>query len=547
MVGKLKKNSKPSVLIALLALLLALACCGPAGEGQGAKPPGKWLAGDFHQHTTLTDGSHSMKDVFTQANRGGLDWWANSEHGGAYPRNAHLQYFDTLTPPVAFLGDPAGSSRGHQKMWRWQSLLQYSYPVLDLLQQQYPGKTIIQGLEWNVPGHEHCSVGIIEISTTPDTRLPMAQFEYLFDADDQDTSGGKDAPFNFEDPAHSGVAKNLENNHAKALQALRWLQRHYGKRSWAIIAHPERKSRYKISDFRDFNNAAPDVAFGFESIPGHQKAANRGDYGHPDPSQNITDGKQTYGGAGIYTARVGGLWDALLSEGRRWWLFANSDFHQTDNDFWPGEYFKNWTYVTDQNRDGRFSPQEIANALRRGNSYCVLGGLIGALEFSLTAGEAAASMGETLQARVGQEVKIDIRFKAPHYRNGGVTPGVDHVDLIAGSVFGRIAPTLTDGTTPNPAYSQIRSDAKVIARFTSADWQVDGQWQVIHYPVKVDRDMYFRLRGTNQSLAHGQLDRSNANLDPLADPLGKNTAAAALADLWFYSNPIFVRAVGTPK
>jgi hypothetical protein len=126
-------------------------------------------------------------------------------------------------------------------------------------------------------------------------------------------------------------------------------------------------------------------------------------------------------------------------------------------------------------------------------------------------------------------------------------PVVDHLDLIAGSVTGRIAPFLPDGATPNPAYSQIQADARVIARFTGSNWAVEENWKVVHYLLKVDKDMYLRLRGTNQSLADGQLDRSNDNLDPLADPLGANTEAAARADLWFYSNPIFVKAVGTSK
>ncbi|WP_202610455.1 hypothetical protein [Herbidospora solisilvae] len=39
------------------------------------------------------------------------------------------------------------------------------------------------------------------------------------------------------------------------------------------------------------------------------------------------------------TARVGGLWDALLGEGRRWWITATSDSHvhwtRGGSDFWP--------------------------------------------------------------------------------------------------------------------------------------------------------------------------------------------------------------------
>ncbi|MEW6386164.1 MAG: hypothetical protein AB1491_01420 [Thermodesulfobacteriota bacterium] len=537
---KLKKNLKLYVVTVLLTWSLGLAYFGPAGAQPGPNAPGKWLAGDFHQHTTLTDGSHSIEEGFAQANRFGLDWWANSEHGGAFSRNAYNQYFDTLTPPVTFLGDNAGLDGAHQKMWRWQSLLQYSFPVLDRLRQRYPDQAIIQGLEWNVPGHEHCSVGLVA-----DSAKPLAQFEYLFDAENKDITGGKAAPFNFEDPDHNGVAKNPVNNHAKALQAVSWLKRHYGRKSWTIFAHPERKSLYKINDFRDFNNAAPEVAFGFESLPGHQKAANRGEYGDTDPAKNIADGRQTYGGAGIYSARVGGLWDALLAEGRHWWLFVNSDFHNTKNDFWQGEYCKTWTFVVDRNRDGRYSAQEIADALRSGNTFCVLGDLINALEFSVKARDETATMGETLKAQAGEKVKFTIKFKSPRSNNNGNQPRVDHIDLIAGSVTGKIPPTLPEGTAPNPAYAQIKADAKVIARFTDPDWELgeDG-WKVIHYQVKADKDRYFRLRGTNQSLRDGQLDRTNDNLDPQADPLGANTPAAAWADLWFYSNPIFVKVVG---
>jgi hypothetical protein len=122
---------------------------------------------------------------------------------------------------------------------------------------------------------------------------------------------------------------------------------------------------------------------------------------------------------------------------------------------------------------------------------------------------------------------------------------VDHIDLIAGSVTGKISPTKSDGN-PHPAYSQIDADAKVIARFTSLDWEVgeDG-WTVIQHHLQVTKDMYFRIRGTNQSLGGGQLDPLSG--DPLPDALGVNNAAAAWVNLWFYSNPIFVKAIGSNK
>ena len=51
--------------------------------------------------------------------------------------------------------------------------------------------------------------------------------------------------------------------------------------------------------------------------------------------------------------------------------------------------------------------------------------------------------------------------------------------------------------------------------------------------------MYFRLRGTNWALNTPLQTDTNGN--PLLDMLeGTNDASKALADLWFYSNPIFV-------
>ena len=46
-------------------------------------------------------------------------------------------------------------------------------------------------------------------------------------------------------------------------------------------------------------------------------------------------------------AKIGGLWDSMLGEGRHWWITATSDSHVNwrdgGGDFWPGENFK--TYV----------------------------------------------------------------------------------------------------------------------------------------------------------------------------------------------------------
>ncbi|MEI6515541.1 MAG: Ig-like domain-containing protein, partial [bacterium] len=162
-----------------------------------------YMSGDFHQHTTYTDGSNPFATVMAKDNEFGLDWWANSEHGGKFNRNAagpilssgydtgeYAQYLDTLG--TTFLGDSAGVSGGHTNMWRWQLLRDFSFSDLLVARSLYPSKTIVQGVEWNVPGHEHCSVGIItdEFGPLATNANAVAQFEYLWDANDADLSLG---------------------------------------------------------------------------------------------------------------------------------------------------------------------------------------------------------------------------------------------------------------------------------------------------------------------------------------------------------------------
>ncbi len=148
---------------------------------------------------------------------------------------------------------------------------------------------------------------------------------------------------------------------------------------WIVFAHIERNGAwstggYDINNFRDFNNAGPDVCFGFEGAPGHQANGDRGGF-----STTRAFGG-TYGGTGFYTATLGGLWDALLGEGRHWYNFASSDYHSHHtvggDDFYPGEYQKTWTKAVDENRDGDISLDEIASGLRSGNSFHVMGDLI---------------------------------------------------------------------------------------------------------------------------------------------------------------------------
>ena len=135
-------------------LQVPLASGSALAEEQPETPDtGRWLAGDLHNHTYLTDGSNVPDQVFAHAFQFGLDWIANSEHGGAFSHNSEGQSWPTDT---VFLGSPP-----IEKMWSWQSIWQYSYPLVAKARTTWPDKLIVQGYEWNVPGHDHASVAIV--------------------------------------------------------------------------------------------------------------------------------------------------------------------------------------------------------------------------------------------------------------------------------------------------------------------------------------------------------------------------------------------------
>ncbi|MDY6933795.1 MAG: hypothetical protein SVZ03_06175 [Spirochaetota bacterium] len=144
---------------------------------------GKWMSSDFHQHTYYTDGSTTFDFVMSKNEEYGLDWWANSEHGGERNRDGNGNYWDDIIfyPQNPILGDYE-ESNGHQEMWRWQSLRDFVYPDIVESRKLYSDKYIISGLEWNVPGHEHCSVGVV----AKDAKA-ISAFEYMFDRSDDDT------------------------------------------------------------------------------------------------------------------------------------------------------------------------------------------------------------------------------------------------------------------------------------------------------------------------------------------------------------------------
>ena len=289
------------------------------------------------------------------------------------------------------------------------------------------------------------------------------------------------------------------------------------------------------------NDAGPDVCFGFDGLPGHQKGAGRGFANEEAYGTIFENGRMAsvFGGTGAFTAQVGGVWDALLSEGRHWWLFGSSDFHSEGGDFYPGEFQKNFYYAEDPS-----SPQSIVEGLRSGNGFVSMGDLVTNIRFTVN----GIAMGATAPAAEKALIKIAIYDPQEQNHNsyGDYThPSVDHLDVIMGTV----GPKAKRGT---PEYSLDKvSTTMVIARFdahggakdskgiVSKKWTDLGNgWKVMSLEIPIKEDCYFRLRGTNNPLnTPGEVDAAG---NPLHDFEKQNSTEKTFADLWFYTNPVFM-------
>lgn len=594
-----------------------------------------YVAGDMHNHNTCTDGSVSVgyaidRSVGTGAAAAGgdnfnLDWFTLGNHGGSGNRDCRFadssanipgetttlwtQTFGQSIQGIvvnSLLGTPNGGS-----MWRWQNIQQVEYPIVANRGGLYTKKVLVEGLEWIVPGHEHTDVAILAGQATragAGNADAMAEFEFRFDRADNDLIGPVDGSNN---PIWTG--KDTVNNsgaagHGKAVAGIQWLQTKYPLQSYAIPTHSERHGPfnpnsngggYNIEHFRDFNNAGPTVAFGIES-PGHfaqgSLTGGSGSY-----ESNATGGG-TYGMGGVYTAKVGGLWDGLLGEGRNVFVFASSDWHNrgffgardsaSTSDFIPGEYTK--LYVPNADR---LKPQSIINGMRHGRSYSVNGDLIGPnLVFRARAGGGAwKTMGQTLVVRPGETITVEMAMSVPASNNSPYSfnnpllaqvgikqplnkPSLDHVDLITGDITGVIAPGAPGYAVPNAGgvagaaivYNPSTKIAQQVSTSSmNAKQDDDG---AIRYRFTTTftagaTPMYIRARGTNipvgtpnvtDTAGNPLIDVSNAQvscIDPACPAhLGAVSGVKkvtydvqAYSNLWFYANPIFVRPAGTPQ
>jgi len=466
---------------------------GSPGPDADASPA--WLAGDHHIHSRYSVGWNNDTNPPTpilggdaiypiamnavMARRFGIDWMVTTDHGGPNHSKVHLNH---------------------------------AYPELLESREVVPEVIQFLGMEFDTPAADHTSL------IFPQTDAEIQDLVQI------------EATFNRRESWPVDPLRNTPSQMLSALSAMKELS----APPLLIAHHPSRSAtayrKYGMTtprEMRSWNDLAPKIAIGMEGAPGHQAIAQsrarfepskltqflgesrpRGIYG------SALGGYPTMGGFDQMTAVVGGFWDSMLGEGRRWWITANSDSHThwSDGgaDFWPGEYSKTYVFALK-------TPDSIFAALRAGRIFVVTGDLISSLEFRASTANRTAQIGQSLSVQKGDDVKILMKIVEPSVANaGGFSPMVKRIDLIRGEIQ----------ATSSVDYNDENPRARVESRFELDEPRKRGEPITLSLTVKnVQKSFYVRLRGTN-----------TYEKEPLEDLDGEDP----WNDLWFYSNPIFV-------
>ena len=483
--GRISARAWGGTLTPLLVIAVTSSCAkglATSSAAQGTSDAAQqtthaWLAGDHHIHSRYSvgwdttvdppapiiagDATYPIPTNAEMARTYGLSWMVATDHGG--PNHSRVS-------------------------------LEMAYPELVESREAVPEVIQFFGMEFDTPGADHSS---LIVPHTHDEAQRVHDIE---------------STFSRREPWPADSTWDTEPRMLDALRTMRDLP----ERPVVIANHPSRSAPgmgeyglYDPAELRDWNDTAPEVAVGMAGAPGHQASSLR-----PNAPRGAYANFPTLGGFDQMTARLGGFWDSMLGEGRRWWITANSDSHvnwrEGGSDFWPGEFSKTYVWA-ERDHDS------ILESIRAGHVFVTTGDLLSELYVTARAGSAQADIGDELEVQAGSAVEITIRFLDPAGPNSnGDNPSVSRVDLIVGSVTGPVADRATD---TNPT-------THVEARWTAADWTVDGLYRTITFELpSVDSDLYLRVRGTNGS-----------EMEPQQDPRGENP----WTDLWFYSNPIFL-------
>ncbi|MCE7010714.1 PHP domain-containing protein [Kibdelosporangium philippinense] len=475
----------------------------------------RWLAGDHHVHTQYSDdGKYRVIDHVRQANAYGLGWLVITDHGG-----------------------PVHAKIGVDKV----------NPDIKAAREKYDDTLVFQGLEWNIPGAEH---GTVFVAPGRNEASFLKEFELGYDGRTNEANPNKEAL------AIAGVNFLSEG-----------VRRRRVDDALMLANHPARKGIDSPHEIRAWRDTAPNIAVGMEGAPGHQAAGipkphgggrARGYYdgipgsdafaGYPPESY------YTWGGFDWLTSTVGGMWDSLLSEGKPWWITANSDSHSVyadssvrgpnsnyavdgknadpvhggplnlgEGDFWPGCYSRTHVGALD------FSYRAVMDGIRAGRVWVDHGGLISGLDVRLRSRGSwlsSATLGGSLHVRRGTPVELTISIDLANTPNWAqFVPVLSRVDIIQGDVTG---PVQDRDTFTAPRTKVVKSfEVNKSAGTATFTYQLG----------RLDRPVYVRLRGTDGNRVapgfHG------AAVDPHGPAIDKVGDADPWKDLWFYTNPIW--------
>ena len=352
---------------------------------------GKWMSGEYHTHTGQSkdaDGSLHVPGKCPGARLSAIRRCSTATRA-PLPR-------PTTSPPATALTDLmlADHLRKSYNGVDENASRQYNVPFYVAAQTQlremeklrmqglYADKILYSGFEWDMPGLDHASVGLIDPDSDTVPAQGIHQFEWLYgsqkDGDDTALFDGD----SIDEQALWGSG-DPDGSSGSALIPL-W-RRRVGGAELPRQLYPAQPSlppqrRHRRGHHRgsaEVNDAAPGVVFGLRACPAIRWMT---------PALPDSDIR---GGADEMIAVTGGVWDALLSEGRRFYNFANSDFHfkiSSNEQYSSGdrasEFSNNYTWVEPGN-DGQFTFSDVVEGMRSGNSYAVKGNLISDLSFTV--------------------------------------------------------------------------------------------------------------------------------------------------------------------
>ena len=527
---------------------------GMANEEPEPQTEGKWMTGEYHSHTLQSnDASESymtVENALNAAFREDLDEMPDAA------KVDNIQYgtpFDYFMLADHLRNSPRNPDGTVNETARWSAIGAQQREIEKLqIQGKYDGKIIYSGFEWDMMALDHASVALIdENGEVPFQGIRAFEWLYSYDTSADRFYGNEEELY--------GARQNTKSDVQKTYDAVEWVSEHYPD-SFILPNHPSRHNNgnevvdngeVTIENLRTMNDIDPNVVFGFEGMPGNQL----------DPSCELP-ADDLRAGADEMISVTGGVWDALLSEGRRFYNFANSDFHfkissseQYSSGYWASEFSRNYTWV-EPGDDQQFTFSDVVEGMRSGNSYSVNGELISDLSFTVSDGKGSATMGQDLNVGEGDEITVTIQFKIPEHNNyqslyntdtglnADNTPDVDHVDLIMGHVTGKVDQSQYSSTA--------NTDARIVKTFTKEELAAargeDGVY-TLTYTTTADSDLYFRVRGLSSS----EVDE---NGDPVTHERTVTDQRPARFDyindynythLSFYTNPVWVNVEKAPE